>query len=310
MSQATELKKQQDAQNIIYEAARTLYRELKIRRQQVQAGLELLQAENTSQSEKVKTLTGHIADTLTKQWEGMTNLLKTEATSIIEPAHKEFKEVNKQLVQLYEWTKMKIEQETQDRINTDTTIKEAGEAALKNIVSLKRKLRDPEDPLGTASTKRQRPPPDTTRHSHQQSEILPPAPTKKEPRNVPQPNKYNRSSAKLKAFLNDIATVFKRMPVIYETANDKILYIGALLTNSAKTWYLANGQKRKPDPLSGWTMWVTYEDFLKYFIAIHKNKNEVREAKRNPQMEYQKSGERIQDYVSRMRTHNMLTNLS
>ena len=100
------------------------------------------------------------------------------------------------------------------------------------------------------------------------------------------------------------------MPVIYETANDKILYIGALLTNSAKTWYLANGQKRKPDPLSGWTMWVTYEDFLKYFIAIHKNKNEVREAKRNPQMEYQKSGERIQDYVSRMRTHNMLTNLS
>jgi len=41
MSQATELKKQQDAQNIIYEAARTVYGEVKILRQQVQAELEV-----------------------------------------------------------------------------------------------------------------------------------------------------------------------------------------------------------------------------------------------------------------------------
>jgi len=101
----------------------------------------------------------------------MTNLLKTETTSIVEAACKEFKEVNEQLVQLHEWTKKKIEQETQDRINSDTTIKEAGEAALKNVASLKRKLRDPEDPLGTISTKRQRPPPDTTSNSRQQCEI-------------------------------------------------------------------------------------------------------------------------------------------
>jgi len=57
MSQATELKKQQDAQNVIYEAARTLYEELKVLRQQVKAELELLQAETTSQSKKVTTLT-------------------------------------------------------------------------------------------------------------------------------------------------------------------------------------------------------------------------------------------------------------
>jgi len=56
-------------------------------------------------------------------------------------------------------------------------------------------------------------------------------------------------------------------------------------------------------------VWVTYEDFLKDFIAIHENKNEVCEGKRNLQMEYQKSGERIKDYVSRMRTYNMLANL-
>ena len=99
------------------------------------------------------------------------------------------------------------------------------------------------------------------------------------------------------------------MPVTYETANDKILYVGALLTNSAKTWYLANEQKHKPDPQSGWTIWVTYEDFLKDFIVIHENKKEVCEDKRNLQIEYQKCGERIKDYVSRMRIHNMFANL-
>jgi len=77
------------------------------------------------------------------------------------------------------------------------------------------------------------------------------------------------------------------MPVTYETANDKTLYIGALLTNSAKTWYLAKEQKYRSDPLSRSTVWVTYQDFLKDFIAIYENKNEVHEAKRNLQMEYQ-----------------------
>ena len=165
MSQATELKTQQDAQNVIHEAARTLYKELKVLRQQVKAELELLQPEITSQSQKVTTLTARIADTETNQWEGITNLLKTKTISVIEAAHKEFKEVNDQLEKLYEWTKKKIKQETQNQINSDTTIKEAREAAVKTIVSLKRKLRDLKDPLGTASTKRQRPDPDTTRHS-------------------------------------------------------------------------------------------------------------------------------------------------
>jgi len=48
MSQATELKKQQDAQNVIYKAARILYEELKVLRQWAKAELELLQAETTS----------------------------------------------------------------------------------------------------------------------------------------------------------------------------------------------------------------------------------------------------------------------
>jgi len=53
----------------------------------------------------------------------MTNLLKTETTSIVEAARKEFNVVNDQLVQLHKWTKKKIEQQTQDRINSDSTIK-------------------------------------------------------------------------------------------------------------------------------------------------------------------------------------------
>ena len=43
------------------------------------------------------------------------------------------------------------------------------------------------------------------------------------------------SSAKLKAFLNTIAAIFECMPVTCETANDKSLYVGALLTDSTKT---------------------------------------------------------------------------
>jgi len=101
----------------------------------VKAELKLLQAETISQSKKVTTLTEGIADTLTKQWEGMTGLLKTETTSIIEAARKEFKEVNDQLLQLHEWTKKKIKQETQNRINSKTIIKEAGEAILKTNTS-------------------------------------------------------------------------------------------------------------------------------------------------------------------------------
>jgi hypothetical protein len=99
------------------------------------------------------------------------------------------------------------------------------------------------------------------------------------------------------------------MPITYDTANDKILYVATLLTGSAKTWYLANENKRKPDPQSGWCVWARFEDFLKDFKSVHENKNEVREAKRNLQMEFQKVGELIKDYVSRMHTHNMLANL-
>jgi len=99
------------------------------------------------------------------------------------------------------------------------------------------------------------------------------------------------------------------MPITYDSANDKILYVAAFLTGSAKQWYLANETRHKPDPQSGWCVWARYEDFLKDFIAVHENRNEVREAKRNMQMEFQKASELIKDYVSRMRTLNLVANL-
>jgi len=99
------------------------------------------------------------------------------------------------------------------------------------------------------------------------------------------------------------------MPITYSSANDKILYVAALLTGSAKQWYLANETRRKLDPQSGWCLWARYKDFLKDFTSVHENRNEVQEAQRNIQMEFQKAGELIQDYVSKMRTLNIVANL-
>jgi len=62
---------------------------------------------------------------------------------------------------------------------------------------------------------------------------------------------------------------------MYDSANDKILYVAALLTGSVKHWYLANEIRRKPDLQSGWCVWARYEDFLKDFIAVPANRNEV-----------------------------------
>jgi len=89
--------------------------------------------------------------------------------------------------------------------------------------------------LGTASTKRQRQhQPDITRDLRETSEPPTPSQTKKESWNIPQPNQYDGSSIKLKPFLNDVVNVFERIPITYDSANDKIPYIAALLTESAK----------------------------------------------------------------------------
>ena len=133
--------------------------------------------------------------------------------------------------------------------------------------------------MGTALTKRQRQhQPDITLDLRETFEPPLPPQTKKEPRNIPQPDKFDGSSTKLKPFLNNVANIFEHMPITYSSANGKILYVAGLLTGSAKQWYLTNETRRKPDSQSGWCVWARYEDFLKDFISVHENWNEVREA--------------------------------
>lgn len=146
-----------------------------------------------------------------------------------------------------------------------------------------------------------------------QDPLLPPQEERpiplKEPRNVPQPEKFDGDSSKLKAFVNDCERVYERMPITYHSEWEKILFMASLLTGNAKKWYLANKKKGLPNAQTDWTVWARYSELLAEFVRVHKNKNKVREAKRNLQMEYQKQGESIKVYVTRMRTHNLVTNL-
>jgi len=127
--------------------------------------------------------------------------------------------------------KKSIDQEVQERIASDKAVGEIAIAAVAEIKSLKRKQKESPAPLSTASTKRQRQhQPDITLDLKETSEPPPHPQTKKEPRNIPQLDKFDRSSTKLKLFLNDVANIFECMPITYSSANDKILYIAALLT--------------------------------------------------------------------------------
>jgi len=194
-----------------------------------------LLATSSTQAEKIHTLTEQISTALTKQWEDPTKVIKSDTTTIVDGAKESFDQVNEELIKLYDWTKKSIAQEVQDRIASDKAVGEIAIAAVAEIKSLKRKQKESPAPLGTASTKRQRQhQPDITLDLRETSEPPPPPQNKKEPRNIPQPDKFDGSSIKLKPFLNDVVNIFERMPITYSSANDKILYVAALLTGSAK----------------------------------------------------------------------------
>jgi len=208
-----------------------------------------LLATSSTQTEKVHTPTEQISTALTKQWEDLTKVIKSETTTIVDGAKERFDQVNEELIKLYDCTKKSIDQEVQDRIASDKAVGEIAIAAVAEIKSLKRKQKESSAPLGTALTKWQRQhQPDITLDLRETSEPPPPSQNKKEPWNIPQPDKFNGSSTQLKLFLNDVANIFERMPITYSSANDKILCVAALLTGSAKQWYLANETRRKPDP--------------------------------------------------------------
>jgi len=235
IAQSNELWWQQEAQNVIFLVAKTTSNDLNTLRDQVKAEMGALLATSSTQTEKVHTFTEQISTALTKQWEDLTKVIKSETTTIGDGAKERFDQVNKELIKLYDWTKKSIDQEVQDRIASDKAVGEIAIAAVVKIKSLKRKQKESPALLGTASTKRQwQHQPDITLDLRETSELPPPPQSKKEPRNIPQPDKYDRSSTKLKPFLNDVANVFERMPITYDSATAKILYVAALLTGSAK----------------------------------------------------------------------------
>jgi len=232
---SNDLRRQQEAQNAIFLVAKMTYNDLKTLRDQVKAEMPALLATSSTQTEKVHTHTKQISGALTKQWEDLTKAIKTETTTIVDSAKERFDQVNQELIKLYDWTKKSIDQAVQDRIASDKAVGEIAIAAVDAIKSLKRKQKKSPAPLGTASTKRQwQPQPDITLDLSETSKASPPPQTKKEPRNIPQPDKYDGSSTKLKPFLNNVANVFERILITDDSANNKILYVAALLTESTK----------------------------------------------------------------------------
>ena len=114
---------------------------------------------------------------------------------------------------------------------------------------------------------------------------------KKEPRNLPLPAKFNGTSTKLKEFMSKVESTYERMPQTYSTTNDKIMFIAALLTDSAYTWYSANEHKSYPDTYSDYLEWDTYIRFKREFTTAHQNLHESHDGKTQLKKEVQRKGE-------------------
>jgi len=100
------------------------------------------------------------------------------------------------------------------------------------------------------------------------------------------------------------------MPLSYSTTSEKILYVSDLLTGRADVWYRANQHKRLPNEQTKWLEWDSYGRFKNEFMEAHRNHHEQREAKQSMLKDYQRKGERMVDYISRNRAHQLRTCLS
>jgi len=102
IAQSDELWRQQEAQNTIFLAAKTTYNDLNTLRDQVKAEMGALLATSSTQTKKVHTLTEQISTALTKQWEDLTKVIKSETTTIVDSAKERFDQVNEELIKLYD----------------------------------------------------------------------------------------------------------------------------------------------------------------------------------------------------------------
>jgi len=100
------------------------------------------------------------------------------------------------------------------------------------------------------------------------------------------------------------------MPLSYSTTSEKILYVSDLLIGRADVWYRANQHKRLPNEQTKWLEWYSYGRFKNEFMEAHRNHHEQREAKQTMLKDYQQKGERMVDYISRNRAHQLIACLS
>jgi len=100
------------------------------------------------------------------------------------------------------------------------------------------------------------------------------------------------------------------MALSYSTTSDKILYVSDLLTGRADVWYRANQHKRLPNERTKWLEWASYGWFKNEFMEAHRNHHKQLEAKQTMHKDYQRKDERLVDYISRNRAHQLIACLS
>jgi len=144
----------------------------------------------------------------------------------------------------------------------------------------------------------------------QVTQVVPAPPVKKEPRNLPHPPKFDGTSSKLEEFVQKVDNIFERMPLCYSSTSEKILYVSDLLTGRADVCYRAKQHKRQPNEQTKLLEWDSYGRFKNEFMEAHRNYHEQREAKQTMLKDYQQKDERMVDYISRNRAHQLIACLS
>jgi len=100
------------------------------------------------------------------------------------------------------------------------------------------------------------------------------------------------------------------MPLSYSTTSQKILYVSDLLTGRADVWYRATQHKHLPNEQTKWLERDSYGRFKNEFMEAHRTHHEQREAKQTMLKHYQRKDERIVDYISHNRAHQLIACLS
>jgi len=342
LAQAKTITDQQAAHKIIYDGAKVTYDELTTLRQQEKDEIAAPKGEATGQKEAVDTLTDKIKTALVIQWEALIKRLGEENNKIIGAPQAEFDQSKADLQSLHDWSQKAIKQEQDDRSKSCENNKESIETVDRTTTTIKRKLKDREN----ITSKRKRdisadieeeirrhrtppslrdglgrglgrtippppppPPPPETRITLGQQAVPVPL-VKKEPRNLPYPSKFDSTSSKLQEFVQKVDNIFERMPLSYSTTSEKILYVSDLLTGRPDVWYCANQYKRLPNELTKWLEWDSHGRFINEFMEAHRNHHEQREAKQTMLKDYQRKGERMVNYISRNKAHQLIACLS